>query len=259
MEIDLFTLVAQIINLIILLFLLRKFLYLPVLKAVTARQQTIADEMSAAEEARKSAQRAEDRSRKQLQKMEAQRQKILLKANDEAEQLSAELNAKAYAEYRQVQEQWRNRMIAEQNNFEITMQKAVTEQFHKFAAKALAQIADAEVNALAVKKLMAEMDKQTPEAVKEYAAAFIKAGTINIISAADLADELRAKLEAYLRSSWNLPTKVQFIYSVKPELLCGLSIEAGEQLVAWNFEEYLREFKQNLNKTAQQFLNRGEK
>ena len=39
MGIDLFTLIAQIINLVILLYLLRRFLYIPVLKAVEQRQQ----------------------------------------------------------------------------------------------------------------------------------------------------------------------------------------------------------------------------
>ena len=56
MQIDWWTFAAQIINLIILLFLLRKFLYIPVLKAVDARQKLIADELrKAADEHKKAA------------------------------------------------------------------------------------------------------------------------------------------------------------------------------------------------------------
>ena len=41
MSIDLFTFFAQIFNLLLLLYLLRRFLYLPVLKAVDERQKFI--------------------------------------------------------------------------------------------------------------------------------------------------------------------------------------------------------------------------
>lgn len=259
MEIDLFTLVAQIINLIILLLLLRKFLYLPVLKAVAERQKAIADELESAETARKEAQSAEAKSIKQMQKLEAQKQKILLQAHDKAEKLGAELNEKAHAEYRQAQQQFRDRMKAEQSNFELAMQKSVAEQFNRFAEKALEQIADADINVLAVKKLIAKIEALPEETKKEYIKAFHGKKKIKIQSAMELPAKMQKELENYLRSAWQISSEVQFVYELKPELLGGLCVGAEEQLVAWNFEVYMQEFRNSLNKTAQQFLNRGEK
>ena len=48
MGIDTFTLVAQIINLVILIWLLKRFLYTPILKAVDARQAKIAERLNTA-------------------------------------------------------------------------------------------------------------------------------------------------------------------------------------------------------------------
>ena len=55
MSIDFFTFVAQIINLLILLFLLRKFLYLPILRVLEERKALLESEYKVAEIARKKA------------------------------------------------------------------------------------------------------------------------------------------------------------------------------------------------------------
>lgn len=259
MEIDLFTLVAQIINLIILLFLLRKFLYLPVLKAVEARQTAIAEELKAAEDAREKAHQAELVNVRNMKKLESQKQKILLKAGEDAEKLSAELSAKALEEYKAAKQQWLNKMFAEQSNFEQTMQKAVTEQFNRFTRKAFEQIADADIDALAAKKLMVKIAELPEEVNAEYAASFSHKKSIHIKSAHELSAKIKTQLEDFLHKNWHLRIDVQFIYEIHPELCGGLCIEAGEQLVAWNFNAYLNEFRNGLNQASQQFLNRGEK
>ncbi len=257
MEIDLVTLIAQIINLLILLFLLRKFLYLPVLKAVEARQKAVADELQAAEEAQKHAQITIKACEKQTQKLEAQKQEILQKAHQEADDLSAELTAQAQQEYVAAQKQWQRRMAAEQDSFVHTMQKAVSLQFNRFAQKALKQIADVDINDLAVDCLLKQLDNLSPEQQAEYAADFHSKKRIEIQSAAVLSEKNQKKLEKYLREKWQLLPQTQIIFTVNDELICGLSLMAEEQLISWNLEEYMRQFGQNLKQEATQFLNRG--
>lgn len=257
MGIDLVTLIAQIINLLILLFLLRKFLYLPVMRAVEARQKAVADELQAAEEAQKHAQNTIKACEKQTQKLEAQKQDILQKAHQEADDLAAELTARAQDEYVAAQKQWQRRMLAEQDSFVHTMQKAVTLQFNHFAQKALRQIADVDINDLAVDCLLKQLDNLSPEQQVEYAADFRAKKRIEIQSAASLTEENQQKLTKYLRRKWQLLPQTQIVFTVNDELICGLSIVAEEQLISWNLEEYMRQFGQNLKQEATQFLNRG--
>ncbi len=49
MKIDWFTLIAQVINFLILVWLLRRFLYKPILKAVDEREKKIASQLKDAE------------------------------------------------------------------------------------------------------------------------------------------------------------------------------------------------------------------
>lgn len=259
MEIDLFTLIAQILNLLILLFLLRKFLYLPVLKAVEARQKLIADEIENAENARKKAIAAEKKSLSQAKKLEAQKQAILEKAHENAALLEAELKAKAEAEYLQKRRQFSDRILAEEKGFDLAIQKSAAEYFTEFAHKALSQIADADLNAAAVAQLMRRIETLPVAEQKKYAEAFRNKKQIVIESASLLDANLQKQLEEFLRNLWKLPKSTVFGYEIKPDLICGVCIAAEEQLVAWNFANYMQEFRQNMHKSVLQLLNRGEK
>lgn len=259
MQIDLWTLIAQILNLLILLFLLRKFLYLPVLKAVEARQKLIVDEINNAENVRKKAEEAEKKSLAQANKLEAEKQSVLEKARDDAAILAAELKAQAEDEYRQKRQQYSDRIVAEQQSFDLAMQKAAAEYWTQFARKALAQIADADLNAAAVSQLMRKIEELSAKEQKTFAEAFMVKQHIDIQTAFPLDDKLKTQLEEFLRQKWKLPKTTGFAYEEKADLICGVQIVADEQLVAWNFNGYMQEFRQNMHKSVAQLLNRGEK
>ena len=259
MEIDLFTLVAQILNLLILLFLLRKFLYLPVLKAVEARQKLIADEITVAEKARQKAIEAENTSLAITQRMEKDKQQILEKAQQEADVLAEKLKQKAEEEYRQKREQWHTRLMAEQQNFDISLQKAAAQYFNLFVQKAMRQLADTDLNNAAVKQLMNKISALSTAKKQEYTKSFAQKKQIEIQSALKLDNSVCNEFEAFLRLNLSLDANTEFIYTIKPELISGVCIVAEEQLIAWNFENYLLEFRQNMNKTVQQLLSGGGK
>jgi len=254
MEIDLFTLVAQILNLLILLFLLRKFLYLPVLKAVEARQKLIADEINSAEQARQKAAEAEKNSLAQAQRLEAQKQKILEKAHEDAAILANELKLEIESEYRQKRKIINDKLVSEQKNFDLAIQKSAAEYFAQFAHKALSQIAGTDLNEAAITQFMQNLKNLSLAEQKKYAEAFNNKKSIEVQTALPLSDAQKTKLEQFLRKQWNLPETVRFKYEQKAELICGLCVAANEQLVAWNFENYLREFGQNMHNSMSQLL-----
>jgi F-type H+-transporting ATPase subunit b len=115
--ISLFGLIAYIINFIILVVLLRMFLYKPVSNMLAQRQQRIADGLAAADKAAQEAarQRAEfekelakareasqSEARKAAEATEKMRQEILIAAQKEAEDIKARARAEAEQEKQQV-------------------------------------------------------------------------------------------------------------------------------------------------------------
>ena len=259
MEIDLFTLIAQVINLIILLFLLRKFLYLPVLKAIEARQAVIDEELSAATQARKKAEQTAAKCDQELKDIAIHKQEVMSKIQSEADKFSAELSVEALKQYEISKQKWQDKLAAEKDNYVSGLQKSVAESFSRFAQKAMEQMAGSSLDDLVIKQFMAKLSDLSEEQKKEYAKTFGSQKKFLIQSAFAISAEVKDELEKMLRQEWNLDDKTVFSYEVNGNLISGISLQAGEQLIDWSFQKYLDEFKNNVSREVFLLLNRGEK
>ena len=84
MLIDWFTVGAQALNFIILVWLLKRFLYKPILNAVDAREKRIAAELADADAKRAEAQKERDEFQHKNEEFDQQRAALLAKTTDEA-------------------------------------------------------------------------------------------------------------------------------------------------------------------------------
>ncbi len=94
MQIDYFTIVAQIINFLVLVFLLRHFLYRPVIKAMDEREQKMVSRLKDAEQKREEAEAEAESFRQMKQELEDKRQEMLTKAAEEVQILQSDLMKK---------------------------------------------------------------------------------------------------------------------------------------------------------------------
>ena len=93
------TLVAQIVNFFILLFLLTKLAYKPLLKAMAERRARIANDLEAAEKERQAAELLRQEYQQQMQEARAQAQAIIDKSVKTAEAMKQEILEEARAEH----------------------------------------------------------------------------------------------------------------------------------------------------------------
>ena len=84
MLIDWFTVIAQVLNFLILVWLLKRFLYKPILNAIDAREKRIADELANADAKKAEAQKEQDEFKRKNEEFDQQRSALLSKAKDEA-------------------------------------------------------------------------------------------------------------------------------------------------------------------------------
>src|SRR5450432_4766439 len=84
MLIDWFTVGAQAINFIILVWLLKRFLYKPSLDAVDAREKRVAAELADADAKRAEAKKERDEFQRKNEEFDRQRAELLSKASAEA-------------------------------------------------------------------------------------------------------------------------------------------------------------------------------
>lgn len=102
-------LVAQIVNFLILLLILRKFLFAPIVKMLSERKEKIAKGLEDAESAQKRLDNAENEARKAIAKATQEAQIIVGSAKKEAEEeknkIIAEAQEKAAKTIKEAQEQ----------------------------------------------------------------------------------------------------------------------------------------------------------
>ena len=80
MSIDWVTVLAQIANFLVLLWLLKRFLYRPILDGIDAREAEIAKRMAAAEQAQQAAKEAESQYVKQRAQLVSEQDALLVNA-----------------------------------------------------------------------------------------------------------------------------------------------------------------------------------
>ena len=95
MKIDWFTVIAQIINFVVLMWLLKKFLYRPILSAIDERESNIKKQLLDAESQKKEADQAKDEFNHKNEIFNKEKDVLMQKAADEAKAEADRLKATA--------------------------------------------------------------------------------------------------------------------------------------------------------------------
>lgn len=257
MSIDFFTLVAQIFNLILLLFLLRKFLYLPVLKVVEDRQKLIKSELQKAASEHQKALSLSKKCSDKLADIDRQKQEILDLAQVEAQALAQKLGAEVRQEYENAQKQWKNRLLSEQKTLELALQNLIVERFDAFAQGALTQIADISLNALIVEKFKQKIVELTPEEQIKFSQALKIGKKIKVISAQSLDQTQQRDLADFILNQLNIEPATKIVFENDSSLICGIALRARDQMISWNLSAYMESFRAEMNDQLETLLKRG--
>lgn len=256
MSIDFFTLCAQIINLLILLFLLKKFLYLPILKVLEDRKKLLENEYKVAEIARKKAEVLEKNAQEKYSEIEHEKQKILAQSHEKAHALEQKLTTEAEQEFKKARQQWKNKLISEQNNFDLALQNLIAEYFQKFATGALDQMADISLNELFLNKLMQKISAQKQDKKSEFVRDFLVSGELELVSAENFDTKTKQRFKDFIQKEFMLTENPKINFSTDKNLICGVVLKNKEQMIEWNLAEYISEFSNNLNTAVSSLINK---
>jgi len=106
-------LVAQAVNFIILLLILKKFLYKPILKVLKDRNKTISDSLIKAEQITKELQTTEVKAAEKLSEASKQAREIIANASNTAHQIIVEAHEKAQVDVDLMMEQGKQSISVE--------------------------------------------------------------------------------------------------------------------------------------------------
>ena len=254
MLIDWFTVGAQAINFIILVWLLKRFLYKPILNAIDAREKLIAAKLADADAKEAEAQEERDEFQHKNEAFDKQRAALMSKARDEA---GAERNkllddARKAADALSAKRQETLRSDAHSLNQAI--RRRTRQEVFAIARRTLTDLAGA-----SLEERMGEVFTQRLRTmdgkVKETFALALKtaSGPALVRSAFNLPEKQRAAIQTSLDEIFS--TQVQIRFETAPDLVSGIQLTANGQKLAWSIADYLA----SLEKGVGELLNEHDK
>lgn len=241
MDFDWSTFFLEIINFLILVWILKRFLYHPILGVVAKRRAGVEKTLADARRIETEAGELKQRSLSELAQWEVEKEAAKARLREELaaerERLMTELET-AVAEERE-----RRRVLDErrQRDFKRAVEEQGIDQGAAFSAKLLSRLATPELEARLYALLLEDLRSLRAEDKRAVADAAATPGLqLKVQSAFMLDAARRAELEHALNAVAGKPLPVE--YGENPELVAGFQVSIGPWILHANLRDELKFF-----------------
>jgi len=259
MQIDGFTVIAQVFNFLVLVALLRLVLYKPVVKAMADRASAVEARWAEAEAAQAVAKTEAVEHREAVQKLDAERSALMSVARHEAEAEHRRLLEEARLEAKQAQKEWRNALEREQADFAAELRQQVATRICAVARRALVDLADTRLESQIMAVFVGQLWAMDPKVLAEMGYACRHSGQpVRVRTGFAVADETRRDMDEtiteLLSSTESGGTTVKgealtIDWVVEPDLGCGIELETPGRQVRWSVDSYVDEVEQEVSES----------
>ena len=238
MLIDWFTVAAQTLNFLVLVWLLKHFLYKPVLDAIDARERGVAGKLAEAAQKLATADLARAALAQKNNSFDDERAALLSQATEEAQAERERLLAQARAAADALRQQRQQALQSELKDLNEQIVGRARHEVFVIVRKTLADLAGAMLEERMTVTFMQRL-RALPSDAKDALIAALKAngGPATVRSAFALVPAERAALRQGLEEYLGTPVAIQF--DLAPKLVSGIEFSASGYKLAWTIDDYL--------------------
>jgi F-type H+-transporting ATPase subunit b len=243
MLIDWTTVSFQIVNFLLLAFLLKRFLYGPITEAMQRREQDLA--AIRAETAAKRTEAAEvlETYRHRQRKLDDSAEARLQQAETEAQQRRHQLLSEARSEAEAQRQVWRQALQNERRTFLDQLKKRSASGVLTVSRRALSELTEARLETALVRVLIRKL-KALPAADLERFTTAARTGALRVHSGWEPDSELHRQLRESLSEACETPVTLD--WQQDPDLLLGIEISTNGLRLAWGTEGYLDDLQRSV-------------
>jgi F-type H+-transporting ATPase subunit b len=239
--VDWFTVAAQTLNFIILVWLLKRVLYKPIMAAIDARETLVAAELAGAAAKMRSADKAAEEFKRKNEGLEHDRANLMTQASEEAKTQGRALLEAARVAADALQSKRRDALQREGKDLGRSLKDRAQHAFFTFSRRALKDLADSTLEAQVTAVFCERLRTMTKEDKARLSLAIQAAQPVSIRSAYSLPTDLQNSIQTAIDTVFERSIMLRF--EVAPELVCGLDLTAAGQRVGWSIAEYLAAFE----------------
>ncbi|MHB8859352.1 MAG: F0F1 ATP synthase subunit delta [Thermoleophilia bacterium] len=261
MPLDAFTIIAQIFNFVVLMLLLRRFLYGPIVRTMDARETHITTELDEAERKEREARHEAAELKREREELEDQRGEFLTQAQMDADQRRNELVKEARDEVEARKAAWQEAIAREKESFLDNLRQRAGEQVYIITRRVLSDLANVDLEQFIIDSFLKRLRSMEDEGLDRVAAQMAELRRLEadeaeksalpkpaaaITTAFDIDEDARRRIEQAVRE--RLGPNVQVRFEVTPELICGIELKTRGYKAAWSLQDYLETLDESLSR-----------
>lgn len=248
MQIDWFTFACQVINFLILVWLLKRFLYGPILRSIDQREQAIAERLQSAADREAAAAAAQKKYEDQQAELTHLKESLLADAAAEVERWRKDRLQELREEIAEARRSWHESIAREQRQFLAELRERTARQVHEVVRHVLQELASCELEQQMVRQFLKHLHQESDRTWSEFrngqqqgTAVVRTAFAVSPAGQTSLSDEISQCISA---------ETVHF--EVDPELICGIELIAGDHKLQWNVDNYLESLQRSITTALDQ-------
>ncbi|MBE7444393.1 MAG: F0F1 ATP synthase subunit B [Planctomycetia bacterium] len=226
MKFNLWTILFQVINFVILLYILKRILYKPIREIIEKRRGLIAKTVGDAEKTKKEALELKENNQKELNKAKELQGQMLEQSREEALKDRNKLLDEAHKEAAKINEKEKALIDAEKMRIESELKNKTLEMVSVFASNLLKDISDEELHKAIFRKLVKENGKIVSDISKIKEKEEIL--NIDLVTAYPLPMDDVKTFKETLESQ--LAKKIKMNTTVDKTLIAGVRIKAYDMI-----------------------------
>lgn len=240
MELDWIRIVAQILNFLLLVWLLQRFLFRPVATVMAAREERIRAGLEEGRRLQEQARAAETHYGNQLAALEQDSERVVKEAREAADALRDELLQKTRAEAGVAHRSFHAALEREKQEVEVRLQEEIIGRACHLAGQILLQLSGVTLEDRAVEVMLERLDAADDKELEMLRAGVVADSRVTVHAHRPLPEPARHRLaRAITDLAGGQAVEVEF--RTDPGLICGLRLSTTGATLDWNAAGLLRE------------------
>ncbi|SIS53502.1 ATP synthase F0 subcomplex B subunit [Zobellia uliginosa] len=238
MKIDWFTVIAQIINFLVLMWLLKHFLYRPILASIDERETNIKKQLLEAESQKKEAAKARDEFNHKNEIFDMEKDELMRKAAIEAKNEGDRLREEARNEANELKEHLEKAFAEDQTIKNNGMAKRIKGEVLDIARKTLKDLSSASLEGQTLEVFLNKINGLRADEKVKLSKALEGGEPILVHSTFPLSKKQREAIRTTVKSL--LKTEAVIEFKTRPELINGIEMLSNGYRLSWSIKDYLK-------------------
>jgi F-type H+-transporting ATPase subunit b len=251
MQIDAFTLIAQLVNFLVLVWLLKRFLYKPILNAIAEREKYIASQIQEADATKAIANKELDEYKRMNEAFAQQRQTLLNNAISEVDNERIRLLDELHNEVETMRQNYQEALHTEQQSLSSEIVHRTQTGVFEIARRTLSDLASVALEEQMTEAFLKRLKVLKPDERELLISNYNQAQKLVIvISSFTLSPPLQNRIATEIKIGFAIDPEIRF--ETDASLISGIAMIVGGFKVIWSIDEYLHSLKANLTGLIQE-------